>query len=290
MFKKGEVSLLWFIIIDLILIVMMSSAAFIFVESKLNDDSFWKNYYAKDTAMLLDSMVAEGDIKTDYEIMQGSKLFEFDFLTGIVKTTIYTDDVPKENRLPAIKSWAKPESIDFEEKTLIPVTFFFEKSQNNLAVKEKGLAMISCPYVNTKANFFDKTIYVELDDSNVPAELNVQQILQSLTSRLKTASRYQADISLKLSFSSQEENILKIYYSNNNLLENQKLGCLVANNFIRYFPEYFSEIILEPGYAADSELGLDIEMGSIKSLDEEAQKEIINFANSIYGGIYAYYE
>lgn len=270
--------MIYYVIIDLVLTAMFFVAAGMYVREKVNDDSFWKGYYAKDTALLLDSMVDEGDIKIEYEVMRGYELFEFEFLPGKVNVYTYRTDVSKEQQLPAVKLWAKPEPIDFESITFVPATFYFQKQGNKLFINEASSSLLSCPTVQTGIS---KVFFKPIDSG----ANNIVQMLRNNPS-IKNSEEADAEIVMALKVDKLTENNLKVHYSENEVLKNHKLACLITNSIISKHPDYFTEPSLEPydlSQLSDKQVVVQIWLGL------KDTKDMQGFADAISGGILEYY-
>ena len=129
--KKGMDIELMFNVFELFVVFMAASILYYFINSEADSSNFEKQYFARDSALMLNTMYAsQGDI--EYGYYEKADSFIFDFKPN--KAEVYHENEPKESGVISYP-FAEDKNYNFVYKTLrMPTKITFEKKKNNIEV------------------------------------------------------------------------------------------------------------------------------------------------------------
>ena len=220
--QSGEMSLLNLAI--LLASIGLGIVMFYYVVSNADNTIFWQNFYAKDVALTMDSMLGvPGEVDLFYKIRNDNYRFEYEIKDGIV--TIY---LPSRNN-PITFHFAKKETMPVP----MPYSFFqsfpLKKTSTELVFEEQPQQQ-ACEIIGTTdSHYKNKYFFFEslTDDAQSRASL----------AKLVTEQRAESNAKLKITdlegyatlwvyYSQTNEDKTTIYYSYDKI-RSTKLACLV---------------------------------------------------------------
>jgi len=246
--KKGYMQTLWFVILEGAVLLMFIITGFAFMSDMADGTTYWKNFYARDVALLVDTMeAAPGEVSFNYNFLNTPKDLQIELNNDSVEVYEYVEGVDKSRVTPASFPFAKANNIKVEENNFFSMFFTLKKTdvkedgfdskismtENNFAVSTTISVPASCPktipgniketkiYFKTKndkllslkatlQDLFKKQVYSE-DEENI-YETNILNVGES-----------QADIIIVLDFADEDK--LEVYYKDSDI-KSKSISCI----------------------------------------------------------------
>jgi len=278
--KRGDERELYFIIYQLVFLAVITLSVFWYVFSVADNSLFWRNYYAKDTALTLDALHAgQGDTEIGYNLIYGEVLFNFSITDERVEVYDIIDD-PKQKPIPEVLYYAQDEKIKVNKTHFIPYYLSFQKKGDKIFVGQSGLDVQTCPLLNTKPGP-DQTpkIFVKSAEpgQGLQHEANnegaitmpIKRALEQHLTRegYQITTEAEADLVMYLALNQDDKETLRA--GHNSLEASQKLACLVYNNVLAKFKDrYDARELGTSSQLPSGKTAARIELGSIKNANE----------------------
>lgn len=246
-----------------------------------DNKSFEKNFYARDIALLVDTLeLLPGNMIVDYTVKE-----EFDFELDENEVRVYEKGIDLYfGRYGFIED--KNIKIDYKKISIIlekgeeEKRLIFSKLGNEINFNEKGISSekiskISCSDIGTKGDIKKKKVYLD-GDEKINGYLRNSHFINQVVTEVKDA-----DLVLSVN---KEENDARVYINDNsaNKEKSRKLACLILNQFSQYFEN--TQIMLDisgKDILNTNRVAVYLEVGEVD--DDKA-------SIAIYEGVKEYYE
>jgi len=209
--------------------------------------NYWKGYYAKDNALVLDSLLSgPGESEYVYYLVKTGINLEFDFKKDRV---VLAEDVEAKER--SIKWFPFGTGDDIrvsEQKITTPTSFLYSKILEGdvfaVAINPEEEDLLTCKKVNIGKATDSLSVFVDYEDQPIP------QIIEPLKARFRAESGEDtephedfADIIIYIEFSEEGNNEFIIDYPESAMLrEHDSLSCFMKNEIASRFPQKFDSI------------------------------------------------
>ncbi|MFH1506291.1 MAG: hypothetical protein ABIE94_04890 [archaeon] len=252
--KKGFVQDLWFVIMEVIILVLIIVSLFSYVNHIADGTLYWKNYYARDIALIMDTVhAAPGEVNFNYNVLNSVKPLEIHIEEDRVKVYEYRPDLSKDKLTPAAFYFAVDSKTKVEKSEFNTISFNFMKAkvfddqQYNARIwidEQSGLLPLNilmvCPTSITGGVLKEQKIFFRTED---PALSQLEQAIKLIfknqvygadevddwEDNIDKVKERDADLVVILDFSSDEN--VNTYFSALNL-KSQKLACLFLLNIL----------------------------------------------------------
>ncbi len=270
-----------------VLIVLVATALFMFVRNTVDDTTFWKNYYAKDTALIVELLHASsGDTDINYNAWDSSKLLQFFLRSDRMDIYDYNPEVSVDRQLATPFRFAHNDNISVETNNISSTYFRIVKRDDKILLMKDALKASFCPTLPiTSSNISSKKFFIDSSNQNSLSLIaGALRIYFQRAGATIVFSKDDADVSLSLQSHNEPKNILRFYYANSiERRQTNKLTCMIKNKMVQSLPDHFAATESEPIINGDvdrevvnsDKIGLYIEFGSELELGEFSGKEHI---------------
>jgi hypothetical protein len=305
------------IVLGLILLYMVMK-----VNSAVDATSYWKKYYAKDNALLIEALHgAPGDVDFSYEINYDRHLLELEFMKSRVNVYDFKEVVEGQRRLPESFLFGKSEYINVVPTNLILRQYYFSKSPSNIMINRSAAIIEDCPQTPIIESLKDHKIYFDSGEGFENDAYTEEEVMESVVedakqflrlhfraeygdnqnyyqNNIEGATEGNADVIVSVNMNDQEENILIIYYPKNSEEDKgEKLACILKEKITDALPYYFTSTKVEVISSFDSDtsiinnnkVSVYLELGSIKSYDYNINSQRAKLGRAIFESLIAYY-
>ncbi|MBU0665826.1 MAG: N-acetylmuramoyl-L-alanine amidase [Nanoarchaeota archaeon] len=302
--NKRGVSLIYEKLIIITLIVFVAVTLFLWIKNVGNDTLYWKNYYAKDVALITDLLHAtNGIVNINYDVLNSPKKLEFLLQKDSIAVYDYNPNLERGKQIPTIFRFAKDKTTIITTGELSSCYFKIIQKQNTLSLEKDSFKTTICPlYPTTKKELKSVSIYVTYEDDEF-----TKMIGEAVKKRLETKdvtitiSKEDADISIKISIHQDQKNMLKIFYPVNiNIKKSEKLSCIMKNQLTLKLPGQYTSVKEESANRYSVRMqglntekpGVEIEIGSQEEVEDanalkSKQSDIVN---AIIKGVEDYFK
>ncbi|MFH1174054.1 MAG: hypothetical protein V1725_02920 [archaeon] len=227
---KGQMSLPWYFIFELVMLGVVAVALMIYVRGEVNDTTYWRNYFARDTALIMDLLpVADGDVAFTYQQIPQVDLKQGIFIEfGTDRVSVYEQSDKKKNS-PANFPYATDNRLTYLlPETFVPYIIYLNKNGNRIEVSQQ-LSLSGCIDFSTSANISEKRIAFDADESmqsHLLAQFRFDLPLEHLGVAWDTA-----DVRIAL-FQNSSYTATKLYYLDGpNVFGMQKFTCILKKRY-----------------------------------------------------------
>ncbi|MGV8150592.1 MAG: hypothetical protein ACP5NV_02585 [Candidatus Woesearchaeota archaeon] len=209
----------------------------------VNNNTYWKTYYATDLALMADiENINNGDFVMNYALKEAPNNFwtkayfindrMFEIVLKPISVEVY--DYPKEDsKYPTIFPYAKHKNVNVVNDTSSSNFFILSKIGTDLRISDYIIEEAEvCPsYATTKDTTFTIFNSINLDGKTLAYSDSIKAVL----SRYGKGAHSTNESSIIIGYSSN----FTIYYSDDiNTLQSQKLACILK---MKYSEKYVGE-------------------------------------------------
>jgi hypothetical protein len=314
--KKGEMEDLWFVVMEAVILGLTAFALFAYARNVADSTLYWKNFYARDVALVVDTMhAAPGEVNMNYDFLNIPRLLELELSKDKVKVYEYEPGVDKSKLSPGTFYFAQDKYIQVEPSSFFSYYFVLEKANfpkgsefsSKISVRQQEEAVSSeiikesCPEAITQAVLKEKKIYIKAENTKLSSlEAAVKDLFKKRVYAETEEEQYnnnilnlrEADAELIVILSFSQDSKLNVYYNENDV-NSEKLACILLLNLQN--TDYFQG--KSPSKKSSTQLSADlqrffaqkdavvIELGS-----ETDNVPLADTATAIFSSIRSYYE
>lgn len=278
--KKGVENYILYLAFMGIFALIVTMAIFKGVGSASDGTFFWKVFYARDPAMLIDiGQAGRGDLEINYNLVQATRPLVFELKENSVQVFEYSDFI--DNPRPTSFRFATGPNVIIENKELFTSYFKIYLSASSVKISEEALKTQTCANFNTSEKPEDITIYVESND------LFIATLVESGLSREGfTIADKAKDANLGILIENSDRESLAFYYKKN-LRKSERLTCLITNEIVESSSEelFVTNIERIDGNSAQFTKLLGAEDGLVveAKLNDDIGKSIAKGVITFYG-------
>jgi len=288
--QAGPERLIYYVMFELFMLGVLALALYMYVYGEVGDSTFWKNYYARDNALLLDTLpAADGNVHFTYDQVRyiESDSFRFTFLPN--KVIIADEEDYEETQAKWFPYGMKTGLIYNLPEPFIPYKYYFDKNRDTITVS-KAITETGCSEINTAADITKQTF--TFVTSHEETALLLKQYVKTRLELFGGVPRSNLDVSdgnVTIGFAVADENAL-YYVETNNLFEHQKFACLLGNRWsvtnrpVQTYEQFQLKI---PG--VENVFVSDLAFFVTVNDDDWTSVDIQNTADNIYGSLVEYY-
>ncbi|MEM4637548.1 MAG: hypothetical protein QXK76_00810 [Candidatus Woesearchaeota archaeon] len=243
--KRGSENTLFFLLWELLAFGMVLIIIIVTVRGVVNNNTFWKNYYARDIAMIIDiENINQGDFIINYKLKDFSEnvLTKFYFIDdkifeiSLSENSVLVYDYPKEeSKYPAVFPYAKNKNIKVINDSISETFITINKIGDKIFLNSYNIETTEvCPSFSTTKDFN------MIKFNSIPINNKIKSYSDNLNALLKS-SRFGSnpnslnESTIFLDFQSN----FTVYYSEDSL-KSQKFACIFKMKFLekyQYAPE-----------------------------------------------------
>lgn len=222
---------LYYTIFEIILVAMVVTALFAYLDSIRKDTLFEKTYLVKDLALMMNTIyAAPGNVRLSYahEKLNLSE-FNFNFINQKAAAAESTIEGALELKYPFIADSFFSEEI---EQIMAQKEIAIQKTGSSIKIKNilpQQLNLLSCP-VKEMPELEGKNIFIHEDSTEI--------MKNALKTALQTSETKSPETKLIIAFYATEEpgeeDIIKAYVNINGpyIAESEQLACRILNNIL----------------------------------------------------------
>ncbi|MFH1400067.1 MAG: hypothetical protein ABIH41_00980 [Nanoarchaeota archaeon] len=291
---RGEGRKLWLIAFEIIALAVIGLAFMLKVQDITQDTTYWRLYYTKDHALLINTMhAADGDVTLNYDMAKSARLFDYELLADRVQMSVYS---PRgQSKLSTYHRFATDTLNTIVPARMQPVSITFSRSDTDITIKEGLVSQDACTNLRAERTLPFKILIlspetglsgaVQEADMVGPVAANLRSRWQS-----KEVQRYDAAFILRFSMHEDDINDLRVLYPADSPLS-ESIACHLVKKMRETLPDLFSSYVEMPLRAYDQAiLGEDlrdtpvilIEAGSVKDPQTAWQQRRFQAADIIY--------
>lgn len=243
--KRGSEDKLFFLLWELLAFAMALIIIIVTVRGVVNNNTYWKNYYARDIAMIIDiEHINQGDFIINYKLKDFSenvltKMYFIDdkiFEVTLSENSVLVYDYPKEeNKYPAVFPFGKNKNIKITNESTSEKFITINKIGDKISLNDYSIETAEvCPSFSTtkEPNMIRlNSVYTNNKMKNYADNLNA--LLKS--SRFGSNPNSLNESTIFLDFQSN----FTVYYSEDSF-KSQKFACIFKMKFLekyQYAPE-----------------------------------------------------
>ena len=289
--KRGEIKLNYEVLIELVLLIVITSAFFYFHKTVQENTVFEKSYVARDIALLMEtSQSVPGDVTAYYsqpEFDVGK--YNYDFSDNLFK--VYEQNILSSIYYPFYLDKTLTAPLPAFEH---PAAFVITKLHRVFEIKEFGSITqknpaLTCPeYASTKKQQFSLAVVTDADTAQLQSYLlNNPTILFAKKYKEPTE-----ETNLVIIFSSESGKTIQAYYSNTDDGQSEKMACILANAIFNSITTKISEASVEyPETSSDDTLLLNKNGIAVQIvIGKDLLTESTTIKSALKTGLEEYYE
>ncbi|MFH1770446.1 MAG: hypothetical protein ABH828_02715 [archaeon] len=239
----------------LIFSALLVLALFSFVKNTFEDTTFWRNYYAKDIGLLMDTMFAErGDVEINYDYTRAGKLLDLRVSEDYVMVQEFNSEKEDSQRSPSTFRYAK----DLNSPIFNPGPWNYVKlTASNFKIVKTGSTIEFlteteksklCSAIDTYSKPEETTIYIISEEKNIANILKSGLKNEGFTAETsfekEITSIMDQSMNFAINVSSTDEKVIVFYYTGE-LEKAEKLTCIIEKRLFEKYPNIFSTSFLE---------------------------------------------